>query len=79
MHFIRFRQQRWDTLTTPNLKNQSPEAKGHDFSQESYKLQTTASLWGDTHMIWTFLSYDVFIGTLKKLQQQWKQESGEIK
>ena len=44
MHFIHFRQQRWDTLTTPNLKNQSPEAKGHDFSQESYKLQTTASL-----------------------------------
>ena len=44
MHFIHFRQQRWDTLTTPSLKNQSPEAKRHDFSQASYKLQTTASL-----------------------------------
>ena len=31
------------------------------------------------NMIWTFLSYDVFIGTLKKPRQQWKQESGEIK
>ncbi|XP_058969876.1 sodium- and chloride-dependent taurine transporter [Pocillopora verrucosa] len=36
--------ERWDTLTTPSLKNQSPEAKRHDFSQASYKLQTTASL-----------------------------------
>ncbi|CAH3167394.1 unnamed protein product [Pocillopora meandrina] len=36
--------ERWDTLTTPSLKNQSPEAKGHDFPQGSYKLQTTTSL-----------------------------------
>ena len=30
-------------------------------------------------MIWTFLSYNVFIGTLRKPQQQWKPESDEIK
>ena len=79
MHFLHFRQQRWDTLTTPNLKNQSSEANGHDFSQGSYKLQTTTSLWGDIHMTWTFLSYNVFIRTLRKPQQQWKPESDEIK
>ena len=70
MYFIHFRQQRWDTLTTPSLKNQSPEAQGQDVSQGSYKLQTTASLWGDTHMIWTFVSYNVFIGSLKKPRHQ---------
>lgn len=36
--------ERWDTLTTPSLKNQSPEANGHNFSRESYKLRDKASL-----------------------------------
>lgn len=36
--------ERWDTLTTPSLKNQSPEANAHNFSQESYKLRDKASL-----------------------------------
>lgn len=70
MHFFHFRQQRWDTLTTPNLKNQSPEAKGHDFSQGSSKVQVICiSPQSDV----------VFIGTLRKPQQQWKPESDEIK